>query len=253
MSLGEIILQTQGLTRRFDGLTAVDHVNFAMDDRELRGVIGPNGAGKTTFVNLLTGRISPTSGRILFRGADITRFPIHARARLGIAYIFQLSNLFPQLTVYENVRLAAQSFSNKRGNVFIHHSSLVDVNQKAEEALKTMDLLSYADMKAAELSHGLAKRLEVALALAMDASLLLMDEPTQGLAVKEASETAGLIKQLAKEKTVLLVEHDLNVVMRIADRISVFHEGRIIAEGPPAEITANETVRNVYLGTFKGP
>jgi len=240
------LLESRGLTKTFGGLTAVNRVDFQVRRGELRSVIGPNGAGKTTFFNLLTGVLPSSAGRILFKGRDITRLPAHAVSRLGIARSYQVTNIFGDLSVFENVRIAAQSrVTHYRfwGNA----DGLVQVNERAEEILRHLGLTAKRDVRAAELSHGEQRYLEIGIALATDPDFLLLDEPTAGMSPEETRRTAAFVRRLAGHVTVVVVEHDMEVVMGISDRITVLNYGEILAEGTPAEIRENADVRRVYL------
>jgi ABC-type branched-subunit amino acid transport system ATPase component/ABC-type branched-subunit amino acid transport system permease subunit len=240
------LLESQGLTKTFGGLTAVNRVDFQVRPGELRSVIGPNGAGKTTFFNLLTGVLPPSGGRILFKGRDITGLPAHAVSRLGIARSYQVTNIFGDLTVFENVRIAAQSrVTHYRfwGNA----DSLAAVNARAEEILRHLGLAAKRHARASELSHGEQRYLEIGIALATDPDFLLLDEPTAGMSPDETLRTAAFVRRLAGHLTIVVVEHDMEVVMGISDRITVLNYGEILAEGSPAEIRENADVRRVYL------
>jgi branched-chain amino acid transport system permease protein len=240
------LLESQGLTKIFGGLIAVNGVDFHVRRGELRAVIGPNGAGKTTFFNMLTGVLTATRGRILFKGRDITRLPAHAVSRLGIARSYQITNIFGDLTVFENLRVAAQSrVTHYRfwGNA----DRLAAVNGRAEELLSFLGLAAKRDVRGAELSHGEQRYLEIGIALATDPDFLLLDEPTAGMSPEETQRTAAFVRALAGRVTIVLVEHDMEVVMGISDRITVLNYGQVLAEGTPAEIRDNAEVRRVYL------
>lgn len=240
------LLESRGLSKTFGGLTAVNRVDFQVRAGELRSVIGPNGAGKTTFFNLLTGVLPPSAGRVLFKGRDITGLPAHAVSRLGIARSYQVTNIFGDLTVFENVRIAAQSrVTHYRfwGNA----DSLAAVNARAEEILRHLGLAPKRHARASELSHGEQRYLEIGIALATDPDFLLLDEPTAGMSPDETQRTAAFVRRLAGHVTIVVVEHDMEVVMGISDRITVLNYGEILAEGSPAEIRENADVRRVYL------
>jgi ABC-type branched-subunit amino acid transport system ATPase component len=243
---GPALLESRGLTKAFGGLTAVNHVDFQVRKGELRSVIGPNGAGKTTFFNLLTGVLPPSGGHILFKGGDITGLPAHAVSRLGISRSYQVTNIFGDLTVFENVRIAAQSrVTHYRfwGNA----DRLTAVNARAEEILREMGLWAKRDVRGAELSHGEQRYLEIGVALATEPDFLLLDEPTAGMSPDETRRTAAFVRKLAGQVTIVVVEHDMEVVMGISDRITVLNYGEVLAEGTPAEIRDNADVRRVYL------
>jgi branched-chain amino acid transport system ATP-binding protein len=222
-------------------------VSLAVQEGELRSIIGPNGAGKTTFFRLISGEMRPTGGRITFRGADITGLPQHAVARLGIAKSYQITNIFPHLPVLENVRVVAQGPAYAF-NFWARARDLGRARDRALAILGSVGLARKADLLAAHLSHGEKRHLELAIALASDPRLLLLDEPTAGMSPEETDETIELIRELAAGRTVVLVEHKMKVVMNISDRITVLHQGQLLAEGTPGEIRANPLVQQTYLG-----
>ena len=240
------LLESRGLTMRFGGLTAVDAVDFQVRPGELRAVIGPNGAGKTTFFNMLTGVLPPTDGQILFQGQDITALPAHAVSRLGIARSYQVTNIFADLTVLENVRIAAQSRVTTY-NLWANADRLVAVNERAATILALLGLADKRNLVAGALSHGEQRYLEIGIALATEPAFLLLDEPTAGMSPEETKRTAEFIRSIAGSVTIVLVEHDMEVVMGVSDRITVLNYGRVLAEGTPAEIRENADVRRVYL------
>jgi branched-chain amino acid transport system ATP-binding protein len=242
------ILKTELLTVRFGGLAALSQVNFELARDEVRAIIGPNGAGKSTFFNCLTGVLRPTSGRILFNGGDITGLPSNEISQKGIARSYQITNILPNATALENVRIAAQS-RRHAWNMVAHHSAFADINEKAEIALNSVGLLSRASELAANLSHGQQRNLEIGIALATEPSLLCLDEPTAGMSAAETHETMQLVKRIGENLTILIVEHDMEVVMELADRITVLHYGAILAEGTPEEIQEDPKVLEVYLKT----
>ena len=242
------ILRTDLLTIRFGGLTALEDVNFTMARGETRAIIGPNGAGKSTFFNCLTGVLRPTSGRILFDGEDITGFPPNRISQKGIARSYQITNILPNATTLENVRIAAQS--RRHGwSMLAHHRAYRDLIEKAEAILHSVGLRGKADELAANLSHGEQRNLEIGIALATEPQLLCLDEPTAGMSAAETHETMALVRRIAKDLAILIVEHDMQVVMELAHRITVLHYGRVLAEGTPAEIQQNPRVQEVYLKT----
>lgn len=242
------LLTTQGLSRRFGGLVAVDTVDFALESGEIRAVIGPNGAGKTTLVGMICGRIAPSSGRIAFEGTDITRLKPWRRVKRGIAYTFQITSVFLNLTCFENVALAAQrSRSWAEGEWWPRGDGAVE--QEVAALLDRVGLAARRDRPAATLSYGHQRLLEVAIGLALKPKLLILDEPTQGLSEAEIVDFCGLVRDIAKHATVLLIEHNMDVVMALAHRITVMNDGRILAEGAPADIAANRDVQRAYLGT----
>lgn len=230
------LLQAQGLTKHFGGLRAVDHVDFALPQGEIHALIGPNGAGKTTFVSLLSGRLPADSGTLTFNGADITHLPAHARVARGIAYTFQITSIYAGLTVFDNLALAVQRS---------HPKALA---QETAKAAARVGLTDYLHTTAGTLSYGHQRLLEIAMGLALHPKLLILDEPTQGLANSEITAFLGLIRALVPETTVLLIEHNMEVVMSLAARITVLNFGQILATGTPAEIRANRAVQDAYLG-----
>ena len=242
------LLRTEGLTVRFGGLTALNSINFEIQRGEVRAIIGPNGAGKSTFFNCVTGVLRPTSGRILFNGEDIAGLPSNRISRKGIARSYQITNILPNATTLENVRIAAQS--RRHGwNMLRHHSAFLDIIEKAEAVLEAVGLRSKADELAANLSHGEQRNLEIGIALATEPQLLCLDEPTAGMSAAETHETMALVRRIAKNLTILIVEHDMQVVMELAHRITVFHYGEVLADGAPEEIQQNPRVLEVYLKT----
>jgi branched-chain amino acid transport system ATP-binding protein len=244
----EPILKTELLSVRFGGLAALSGINFEVARDEVRAIIGPNGAGKSTFFNCLTGVLRPTGGRILFNGEEISGLPSNAISLKGIARSYQITNIMPNATALENVRIAAQS--RRHGwNMIAHHGALADINQKAEAALDAVGLLDKAEDLASNLSHGQQRNLEIGIALATEPQLLCLDEPTAGMSQAETDETKELVRRIAKNLTILIVEHDMQVVMELCNRITVLHYGNILAEGTPAEIQENPKVLEVYLKT----
>jgi branched-chain amino acid transport system ATP-binding protein len=242
------ILRTQDLTVRFGGLTALNQVNFEVRRGEIRAIIGPNGAGKSTFFNCLTGVLRPSSGRILLNGGDITGLSPDWISRKGIARSYQITNILPNATTLENTRIAAQS--RRHGwSLLTHHRAFRDIIEKAEGALEAVGLRGKAGELAANLSHGEQRNLEIGIALATEPQLLCLDEPTAGMSAAETHETMELVRRIAKDLTILIVEHDMQVVMELAQRITVLHYGEVLAEGTPAEIQQNRRVLEVYLKT----
>ena len=244
------MLETRGLGRAFGALQAVADVGLSVEPGELRAVIGPNGAGKTTLFHLISGLLAPTAGRVLFRGGDVTGLAAPARCRRGISRTFQITSIFPELSVLENTRMAVQL---KAGGNFrlVGGRSVLDASERrARDSLAFLGLAERAEEPASTLPHGDQRLLEIAMAVAQEPELLLLDEPTQGLAPDDTAATVAVIRQVARERglTIILVEHDMDVVFDLADRISVLHFGRLIAEGTPAEIRANADVQKAYLG-----
>jgi branched-chain amino acid transport system ATP-binding protein len=245
---GEPLLRTEALTIRFGGLTALNQVNFAVRRGEIRAVIGPNGAGKSTFFNCLTGVLRPTSGHIALNGEDITGLSPDRISQKGIARSYQITNILPNASVLENVRIAAQS--RRHGwSMLAHHRAFRDLMDRAEAVLDQVGLRGKSEELAANLSHGEQRNLEIGIALATDPQLLCLDEPTAGMSATETHETMALVRRIASDLTILIVEHDMQVVMELADRITVLHYGEVLAEGSPDEIQQNPRVLEVYLKT----
>jgi branched-chain amino acid transport system ATP-binding protein len=244
------LLECRGLSRRFGGLVAVDAVDLVIEPGEVRAVIGPNGAGKSTLFNVITGVLAPSDGEIYFAGERITGLPVHRVIQKGVARTFQLTHLFPALTARENVRIAAQARHAGRWRPLAGGALFAATAAAAEEALALMRLSDAADVKAGLLSHGNQRLLEVAMAIAQRPRLLLLDEPTQGLSVEETDQAVGILRAMLARGglTVILVEHDMEVVFRLADKITVLHRGRVIADGAPAAVKANAEVQSAYLG-----
>jgi branched-chain amino acid transport system ATP-binding protein len=233
---------------QFGGLTALDNVSLSVPEGEIRAVIGPNGAGKSTFFNCLTGFLRPTSGRVIFRGEDIAGLPPYIISRKSIARSYQVTNILPGATVLENVRIAAQSRYHN-WSLHRHHLAYREVTDRARSVLEAVGLRDQQAALAANLSHGEQRALEIGIALATEPRLLCLDEPTAGMSAAETHATVELIRRLAAGLTILIVEHDMDVVMGLASAITVLHYGRILAEGSPAEIQANPRVLEVYLKT----
>jgi len=244
------LLETRGLGRAFGALQAVAGVDLAVQPGELRAIIGPNGAGKTTLFHLISGLLPPTAGRVLFRGDDVTALPAPARCRRGISRTFQITSIFPELSVLENVRIAVQLRTG--GNFrFIGGRTLIEASERrAQDSLGALGLLDRAEAPAATLPHGDQRLLEIAMAVAQEPDLLLLDEPTQGLSPEDTVATVAVIRRIARERglTIILVEHDMDVVFDLADRINVLHFGQLIAEDTPDRIRANADVQTAYLG-----
>jgi branched-chain amino acid transport system ATP-binding protein len=243
------LIKTERLTKSFGALTAVNGVTLEVQQGSLHSVIGPNGAGKTTFFNLLTGQLVPTSGRIIFDGRDIAGTPPHEIAHLGIARSFQRTSIFPTLSILDNVWLAAFArHESWRGLAWRRVDRYPELTARALAALNDVGLGATASRPAREISHGEQRQLELAIALAASPRLLLLDEPATGLSPDETQKMVALVRQLKGRYTILLIEHKIDVVMTMSDRISVMHFGSVIAEGAPGEIQRNAEVRRAYLG-----
>lgn len=247
--MSNFILQTEQLTKEFKGFVAVDHVNLNVRRGTIHALIGPNGAGKTTCFNLLTKFLSPTSGRIVFNGHDITAEAPAQIARRGIIRSFQISAVFPHLTILENVRVALQRSQGTSFHFWKHERSLDGLNARALELLQAVDLDEFAGKVTVELSYGRKRALEIATTLAMDPELMLLDEPTQGMGLEDVDRIRQLIKKVAANRTVLMVEHNMGVVSSIADTITVLQRGATLAEGPYAEVSRNPAVVEAYMGS----
>ncbi len=248
--MSDAILETRGLGKRFGAFAANSDINFSVREGELRAVIGPNGAGKTTFFNLLAGVASATEGDIFFRGERITPLTGPRRVARGIAKAFQTASIYPDESVLQNCRLAALAHVSGFFSFEMFRSSkrLAEVDRIAYESLALVDLGTLADTRAGDLSHGDKKRLDIAIALATEPRILLLDEPVAGMSLEEVRKTDALIRGLAKRMTVLLIEHDMAMIMGISDSITVLSQGKILAEGTPADIRANARVQEAYLG-----
>ncbi|MGE3305459.1 MAG: ABC transporter ATP-binding protein [Rhizobiaceae bacterium] len=238
------LLETRGLGRSFGGLKAVDDVDFSLMPGEIRAVIGPNGAGKTTFVSLVSGRIQPTAGSVVFDAQDITAMPAHLRVRRGIAYTFQITSVFANLSAFDNVALAVQRHQLDAGR----SRGPQAVTRHVNEALERTGLAGRGTIPAGTLAYGHQRLLEVAMGLALKPRLLILDEPTQGLSDGEIENFIGLVREISGEATVLLIEHNMPVVMALAHRVTVMNAGRVLAEGTPEEIRADVRVQDAYLG-----
>ena len=248
------MLETDNLTIRFGGHVAVNAVSCRFAPGTLTAIVGPNGAGKTTYFNLISGQLPASAGTVRLNGQDLTRLPTSARTRAGLGRAFQLTNLFPNLSVRENVRLAIQAArpgAHRRGlNLWSIWSDHAALTQRAQDILSSVSMLAQADAPVASLPHGDQRKLEVALLMALEPSVYMFDEPTAGMSHDEAPVILDLIRQLKndKSKTILLVEHKMDVVRELADRIIVLHNGTLVADGDPAEVIASPVVQEAYLG-----
>jgi branched-chain amino acid transport system ATP-binding protein len=240
------VLETRRLSKHFGGLIAVNNVDYRVEPGELRSIIGPNGAGKTTFFNMIAGDLPATSGQVVFKGHDITALAPFERSHQGLGRTYQITNIFPQLTVLENLRIAAQS-RKTTFNMWTTVPSHRELFDKAEHIVERIRLADKRYDLAGTLAHGEQRYLEVGITLATDPELLLLDEPTAGMSPEESRQTAEFIRGLANPLTIVVVEHDMEIVMGISDRITVLHNGQVLAEGPVDEIRANADVRRVYL------
>lgn len=246
----EIILETHNIRKQFGGLVAVDNVSIKVRKNSLHAIIGPNGAGKTTFFNLLSGNLEPTSGKVIYKGQDITHQPVHRTIHFGIGRSFQITNIFPNLTVFENIHLASQALGSDNFKFWQASSRFKKYEERTWNVIERVGLKERAQTLARTLPHGDQRKLELGMILAPDPEVLLLDEPTAGMASEQVPELIALIQGIQKEgnKTVMLVEHNMNVVMSVSDAITVMHQGMVLAEGTPAEIAANKDVQTAYLG-----
>ena len=244
------LLRTEKLKKYFGVVSAADDVNLTIEKGRLTSVIGPNGAGKTTLINLLTGNILPDSGKVFFNGEEITRLPIHKRVKKGICRSFQIMNIFPKLSVYENLQIPILSYLNRSMRFYRPAHCHIDANERVDQLLQEIGLTNKRDLLAGTLSHGDQRLLEIGLAMAPEPKLLFLDEPTAGMNPVERVRVLENIRRLSieKESTFVIVEHDMDIVFALSDRIVVLHRGQILADGTPAEIRQNEDVRKVYLG-----
>ncbi|HWW48689.1 MAG TPA: ABC transporter ATP-binding protein [Xanthobacteraceae bacterium] len=249
-----ISLETRDLTIRFGGHVAVNHVSCSFRPGELTAIVGPNGAGKTTYFNLISGQLMPSEGQVLLNGDDISRLSAPLRTRAGLGRAFQLTNLFPNLTVEENVRLAVQAVSGVHYDMLRPWMTRRDLIARAETILESVALLHRREATAAALSHGDQRKLEVALMMALEPKVFMFDEPTAGMSVDEVPVVLDLIARLKQDtsKIILLVEHKMDVVRSLADRIIVLHNGQLVADGEPAEVIASPIVQEAYLGIAPG-
>jgi branched-chain amino acid transport system ATP-binding protein len=251
---GEVLLETKHLRKEFGGLVAVDDVNIQVQALTLHSIIGPNGAGKTTLFNLMSGVFPPTRGHVIFKGHDITHLPPHRMAALGIGRSFQITNIFPNLTVLENIRVSAQAMGHDNFKLLTPADSLQKYNAKAEAVIQVVGLQGKEATYGLALSHGDKRKLELGIMLASDPELLLLDEPTAGMSSEQVPALLEIIRDIMAfgNKTIILVEHRMDMVMSISNRITVMHLGNVLAEGAPNEIAANRTVQSAYLGALYG-
>ncbi len=245
-----VILKTENLRKAFGGLQAVNDVSLTIEKRELSSIIGPNGAGKTTLFNLITGNLTPNSGKIFFKGENIFGLPHYRIVGKGIGRSFQRTTIFPSLTAFENVRAAILSHQKKNFKFFTNSMSLKEVNEAALQILESLNLQDQAGRVSSTMAHGDQKLLDIGIALALEPDLLLLDEPTAGMSPEERWKTISLIQKLwqSRQMTVVFIEHDMDMVFSISQKIRVLHYGEIIAEGPPEEISHNRAVIEAYLG-----
>lgn len=246
--MSDAVLATEGLCKRFGGLTAVKDVTITLRHGEVHALLGPNGAGKSTLINLLSGDLPATGGRILYRGADITGFSADRRSRAGIGRSYQKTNVFPSFTAFENCRLAAQSRLPRAWHVLENARALLAHREVAERALAAAGLSGSGARTAASLSHGEQRQLEIAMVLATSPGVLLLDEPLAGMGAEEAERMVELVRTLAPDHAVLLVEHDMDAVFALADVVTVMVEGQVLESGAPAQIRSSAAVRRAYLG-----
>ncbi len=242
------LLETKGLTKAFGALVAVDQVDLTVEEGAIHSIIGPNGAGKTTLFNMLAGVYPPTSGTVLFQGKDITSLGVFERSHIGIGRSYQITSIFPELTVRENVRLAVQSRGKHNLSMLRKASDLKEVERKTTAILEEIGLSGLEGQKAGTIPYGSQRSLEVAIAVATEPILLLLDEPTSGMTPGDARKMSDLISRISSGYTTLLIEHHMQVVMSISDRVTVLHQGKVIAEGHPEAVQTNKDVKQAYLG-----
>jgi branched-chain amino acid transport system ATP-binding protein len=244
------MLAVDNVTKRFGSLVAVRNVSLAVAKGELRAIIGPNGAGKTTFFNLISGFFPPNEGTITFDGRDVTALAAHQRVALGMARTFQITEIFPELSVFENVRISAEAANGLRLRPWVSREESASIRRQVDETLEQTGLAAKRDRLVGELAHGDQRAAEIAMALALRPKLLLLDEPTAGMGDHETYEMTQLVRRLHRDArlTIVLIEHDMRVVFHLADRVTVLDQGRLLAEGSPEEIASSETVQSAYLG-----
>jgi len=242
------LLEVRGLTKRFGHLTAVRHVDLDVAAGERHAIIGSNGAGKTSLFHMITGRLRPTMGNVHFRDTEITALAPHHIARMGLARSFQVTNIFPHLSVRENLRLGIQAQHRHQRAWWSDRSIMSDTAERATHLLGRLNLLVAADAVAGTLSYGDQRRLEIGLALALDPVLILLDEPTAGMSLAATHEIVDLLRQIPREVTILLIEHDIDVVLKLSDRVTVMHQGEVLAQGTPNQVERNPRVQDAYFG-----
>lgn len=243
-----MLLETENLTKRFNGLVAVDSIDLGVETGEIRALIGPNGAGKTTTFDLLTGLLEPSEGEIRFQGERITGKSPEERAKMGISRSFQITNIFPELSVKKNVRIAVQQDEGYTWNFWSNVDGIPALEERTSDILEYVGIDADPETEASTLSHGEKRLLEIAIVIARDPSILLLDEPAAGMSAEETREMIDLIRSLNEEYTILLIEHDIELIMELSDKITVLSNGRILAQGTPAEVSTNERVQEAYLG-----
>jgi branched-chain amino acid transport system ATP-binding protein len=246
-----IILRTEYLTKKFGELVAVNNITLSIEDTGILSIIGPNGAGKTTFFNLITGYYKPTSGKIYFLDNDITNIPSYEIVRKGLARSFQIASYFPDFTVFENIQLGVLNYAGYGFKYLINANSIKNINDKAEEFLELLEIKKEKNLKAKYLSHGYKKLLDIAMSLTLEPKILLLDEPTSGVSGEARNRVIEFIKKLSEKLKVVIIEHDMDIVFSISDRIVVLAEGAILADGTREKIKNNEKVINAYLGKEK--
>ncbi|MCJ7774597.1 MAG: ABC transporter ATP-binding protein [Desulfobacterales bacterium] len=245
------ILETKDLSHDFDGLLALNNVNLQIKEGERHAIIGPNGAGKTTLFNVITGTYIPSKGRIFLKGRDVTKAKPHEMVRLGMGRTFQITRTFSRLTAFENIRMAVLSKRGIRFNLFQQVGKMKSITEETDAILKRINLDGERDIPASALSYGKNRSLEISMALATDPEIVMLDEPTAGMSRDETHTAVELVRRLTEGKTTVIIEHDMDVVFSLADRITVLHHGEILAVGPPKEIGENQDVKDAYLGEME--
>ena len=245
------ILETKSISHDFSGLNVLFDVNLEVSEGERHAIIGPNGAGKTTLFNVITGTYHPSEGDVYFKGRKVTGFKPHKMVRRGMGRSFQITSTFSRLTAFQNIRMGILSKRDIRFNMFHMLDKMQDVTAETEEVLKRINLDGERDIPAGQLSYGMSRSLEISMALATDPDLVMLDEPTSGMSVDETHNAVELIRRLTEGKTMVIIEHDMDVVFSLADRITVLHLGTILASGPPEEIRDNQSVKDAYLGEME--